>query len=78
MLPLLQEGQSLLTFTGGGAILLAGSLYKLVSIKRDPQSFLIVPRELASVLNAIGGYILAQTTAQKLLERMNPSATQPR
>jgi hypothetical protein len=28
-----------------------------------------VPKELASVLNAIGGYILAQATAQKLVDR---------
>ena len=67
MLPLLQEGQSFLMFTGGGSILLAERLAQLVSTKRSPQSVLFVPNELAAVLNAIGGYILAQTMAQKVM-----------
>ena len=69
MLPLLQEGQTFLMFTGGGSILLAERLYELVRAKRAPQSFLFVPREFASVLNAIGGYVLAQARAQREQER---------
>lgn len=65
MLPLLQEGQTFHMFTGGGPILLAEHLYELVRTKRRPQSFLFVPREFASVLNAIGGYVLAQAIAQR-------------
>lgn len=57
-------------FTGGGSILLAESLEALVRTKRSPESFLFVPKELASVLNAIGGYILAQASARKLVERI--------
>lgn len=56
-------------FTGGGSILLAESLEALVRVKRKSESFLFVPKELASVLNAIGGYILAQATAQKLADQ---------
>jgi hypothetical protein len=62
---LLQEDQTFLMFTGGGAILLENSLHALVSTKRSNQSFLFVPRNFSSVLNAIGGYILAQTVAQR-------------
>lgn len=65
----LQEDRSFLMFTGGGSILLANSLEALVRTKRSPESFLFVPKELASVLNAIGGYILVQAAAQKLLGR---------
>ncbi len=78
MLPLLQEGQSFLMYVGGGSILLAESLYKLVSTKRSAQSFVFVPKELASVLNAIGGYVLAQANAQKMVERMQISTPQLR
>ena len=65
---LLQEDQTFLMFTGGGSILLEQSLYELVSAKRSQQSFLFVPKALSSVLNAMGGYILAQATAQKRLQ----------
>jgi hypothetical protein len=65
---LLQEDQTFLMFTGGGAILLEKSLYTLVSTKRSSQSFLFVPKDLSSVLNAVGGYVLAQATAQKRLQ----------
>lgn len=65
----LQDERSFLMFTGGGSILLAESLEALVRAKRNSESFLFVPKELASVLNAIGGYILAQATAQTLVER---------
>lgn len=65
LLPLVQEGQTFLMFTGGGSILLADALAELVRTKRTPQSFLFVPREVASVLNAIGGLILVQAAAQR-------------
>jgi hypothetical protein len=65
---LLQEDQTFLMFTGGGSILLEESLHALVSAKRSGQSFLFVPKDLASVLNAIGGYVLAQATAQKRMQ----------
>jgi hypothetical protein len=65
---LLQEDQTFLMFTGGGSILLEQSLYTLVSAKRSGQSFLFVPKNLSSVLNAVGGYVLAQATAQKRLQ----------
>lgn len=45
-------------------------LWTIPSANRRPQSFLFVPKELASVLNAIGGYLLAQATAQKAVARM--------
>src|ERR1019366_3510800 len=61
----LQDERSFLMFTGGGSIRLAQSLQELVRANRGSQSFLFVPKELASVLNAIGGYILAQAKAQK-------------
>ena len=52
------------------SILLAEPLEALVRTKRRSESFLFVPKELALVLNAIGGYILAQANAQKMVERM--------
>ncbi|GHO59170.1 hypothetical protein [Ktedonobacter robiniae] len=66
---LLQEDQTFLMFTGGGSILLQRSLYELVSAKRTDQSFFFVPKRMASVLNAIGGYVLAQATAQRRMQR---------
>jgi hypothetical protein len=63
----LQEERSFLMFTGGGCVLLAQALQELVQASRRSQSFLFVPKELASVLNAIGGYVLAQATAQKVV-----------
>ena len=77
MLPLLQERQSFLMFTGGGSALLSQNLRQLVSTKRSLQSILFVPDELASILNAIGGYALAQASAQRVLERQNTLASQP-
>ncbi len=65
---LLQEDQTFLMFTGGGSILLETSLHALVSARRSQHSFLFVPKDLASVLNAIGGYVLAQATAQKYVQ----------
>jgi hypothetical protein len=65
---LLQEDQTFLMFTGGGSILLEASLRALVSAKRTGQSFLFVPKDLSSVLNAMGGYVLAQATARKYVQ----------
>lgn len=66
----LQDEQSFLMFTGGGSILLASSLEEqMQSRQRTSHSFLFVPKELASVLNAVGGYILAQAAGQKWAER---------
>ena len=42
---------------------------------RGPESFLFVPKELASVLNAISGYILAQATVQKLAEQLSQTSS---
>ena len=74
----LQEERSFLMFTGGGSVLLASSLQELVRTSRRAQSFLFVPQELASVLNAIGGYIMAQATAQKGVERAQGSSSSSR
>lgn len=71
---LLQEDQTFLMLTGGGSILLAQSLEDLVRAKRSQQTFLFVPKELASVLNAIGGYVLAQATAQKRVQTATETA----
>ncbi len=69
LLPLLQERQSFLMVTGGGSLLLSHSLRRLVSTKRSLHSVLFAPDEFAPVLNAIGGYVLAQASAQRMLER---------
>jgi len=42
---------------------------RLVSTKRSLHSVLFVPDEFAPVLNAIGGYVLAQASAQRLVNR---------
>jgi Archaeal actin homologue MreB-like, C-terminal len=63
----LQDERSFLMFTGGGSVLLAPALRQLVRAHRRPESVLFVPTDLASVLNAIGGYMLAQVAAQKVL-----------
>ncbi|WP_376794432.1 hypothetical protein [Thermogemmatispora sp.] len=62
---LLQEEQTFVMCTGGGTILLERALRSLLGQRRAQESMLIVPRELASVLNALGGYLLAQAAAQK-------------
>jgi hypothetical protein len=74
----LQDEQSFLMFTGGGSILLAQSLQEMVHTKRQGQHVLFVPKDVAPVLNAIGGYMLAQTTAQKAMERLQHSLTEQR
>jgi hypothetical protein len=66
----LQDERSFLMFTGGGSVLLAPSLQALVRASRRPQSVFFVPQKLASVLNAIGGSLLAQATAQKMKARL--------
>src|SRR5260370_31250263 len=55
LLPLLQERQSFVMFTGGGSLLLSQSLRRLGSTKRSLHSVLFVPDELAPVLNSIVG-----------------------
>jgi hypothetical protein len=60
------DQQSFLLFTGGGSVLLEHSLRQLVSTRQHQNSFLFVPAELAPVLNAIGGYVLAQASVQKV------------
>lgn len=74
LLPLLQEQQSFVMFTGGGSLFLSQHLRRLVSTKRSLQSVLFVPDEFAPVLNAIGGYVLAQAGAQRMLERQSAAA----
>jgi hypothetical protein len=74
MRKVLHDEQSFLMCTGGGSILLAQSLQEVIRTKRQGQQVLFVPKEVAPVLNAIGGYLLAQTTAQKTKERMQGSS----
>lgn len=80
MLPLVQEGRNFLLFTGGGAALLEEQLRAIVLPTRAAHQYLFVPRSLAPVLNAVGGYVLAQAQAQRLLaelrERPRLSAAQ--
>jgi hypothetical protein len=66
MLRFLQDGQSFLQFTGGGSILLGAALQEVVNQHRLPEDYFFVPKEVASVLNAIGGLVLAQAAAQKI------------
>lgn len=65
MLPLVQEGRNFLLFTGGGSALLEEKLREIVMPTRAQHQYLFVPRAVAPVLNAIGGYVLAQAAAQK-------------
>jgi len=69
LLSLLQERQNFVMFTGGGSLLLSHSLRRLVSTKRSLNSVLFVPDAFAPVLNAIGGYVLAQASAQRLMSQ---------
>jgi len=68
MLPFLQEGKSFLLFTGGGSILLAETLHQIVSAHRREDDYLFVPPHLSCVLNAIGGMVLGQALAQRLVQ----------
>lgn len=78
LLPLLQERQSFVMFTGGGSLLLSQSLRRLVSTKRSLHSVLFVPDELAPVLNAIGGYVLAQASAQRMVDQRSATDSSTR
>ena len=73
MRKVLQDEQSFLMLTGGGSILLAQSLQEVVHTKRQGQHVLFVPKDVAPVLNAIGGYLMAQMTAQKVMEQLRRS-----
>ncbi len=66
MLRFLQDGQSFLQFTGGGSILLGTALFQVVSQHRLAEDYFFVPKEVASVLNAIGGLVLSQASAQRI------------
>lgn len=68
----LHEERSFLLFTGGGSLLLASHLEELRrASQRTEQSSLCVSPAWASVLNAVGGYMLAQVSAQKQLELLS-------
>jgi len=74
LLPLLQERQNFVMVTGGGSLLLSRQLRRLVNTRRAGESVLFVPGEFAPVLNAIGGYVLAQASAQRRGERQGREA----
>lgn len=63
MLPLVQEGRNFLMFTGGGSALLEARLREIVLPTRTSHGYLFVSRELAPVLNVIGGYMLTLASA---------------
>jgi len=63
----IQEGQNFLMFTGGGSILLQQQLREMVAPTRSEGQYLFIAPKLAPVLNAIGGYVLAQAAAKKIL-----------
>jgi len=67
VLEYVQEGQNFLMFTGGGRVLLEQQLREMVAPTRSESQYLFVDQKLSPVLNAIGGYILAQATAMKIL-----------
>jgi hypothetical protein len=69
MLKYLQDGQSFLMFTGGGSVLLYDTLFQMVNDHRKPQDFLFVPSHISAVLNAIGGIVLAQASAQRAISQ---------
>jgi hypothetical protein len=68
----IQEGQNFICFTGGGSVLLQQSLRQLVAPTRTEGQYLFVPVELSPTLNALGGYILAQAAAQKVIAAPAP------
>jgi hypothetical protein len=74
LLPLLQGQQSFVMVTGGGSLLLSRHLRRLLRTKRAGESVLFVPDEFAPVLNAIGGYVLAQASAQRMAEKQGEGA----
>jgi hypothetical protein len=74
LLPFLQGQQSFVMVTGGGSLLLSRHLRRLVSTRRSLHNVLFVPDEFAPVLNAVGGYVLAQASAQRRGERQGKDA----
>ena len=69
LLPFLQGQQSFVMVTGGGSLLLSRHVRRLVSARLSLQNVLFVPDEFAAVLNAVGGYVLAQASAQRTGKR---------
>jgi len=67
ILEYIQEGQNFLMFTGGGRVLLEQQLREMVAPTRTEHQYLFVEPKLSPVLNAIGGYVLAQAAARKVL-----------
>jgi hypothetical protein len=67
VLEYIQEGQNFLMFTGGGRVLLEQQLREMVAPTRGEGQYLFVDPKLSAVLNAIGGYVLAQAAAKKIL-----------
>lgn len=67
ILEYIQEGQNFLMFTGGGRVLLEQQLREMVAPTRTEGQYLFVDPTLAPALNAIGGYVLAQAAAKKVL-----------
>jgi len=67
ILEYVQEGQNFLMFTGGGRVLLEQQLREMVAPTRSEGQYLFIAPKLAPVLNAIGGYVLAQAAAKKIL-----------
>lgn len=77
LLPLLQEGRNFLQFSGGGSALLEQELRTLVRPSRAQHEYLFVPKDLAPVLNVIGGYVLAQASAQRKMGVPESPARRP-
>lgn len=71
VLKYLRDGQSFLMFTGGGSVLLQDTLFHLASEHRKADSFYFIPPEVAPFLNAIGGLVFAQASAQQAISRRN-------
>lgn len=67
ILEYIQEGQNYLMFTGGGRVLLEQQLREMVAPTRTENQYLFVEPKLSPALNAIGGYVLAQAAAKKIL-----------
>lgn len=67
ILEYVQEGQNFLMFTGGGRVLLEQQLREMVAPTRNEDQYLFIDPRLSPVLNAIGGYVLAQASAKKVL-----------
>lgn len=72
ILEYIQEGQNFLMFTGGGRVLLEQQLREMVTPTRSEGQYLFVDPTVSPVLNAIGGYVLAQAAAKKVLASAEP------